>query len=349
MSGNTIGKILTLTSFGESHGSGIGGVLDGFPAGIKVNYNLVKKKLLMRKTLVNSGSSKRCEPDEVQYLSGICNGMTTGAPIAFYVENRDAHSEDYQENVLKPSHASYTYLKKYGFFDFKGGGRASARETLVRVVGGCFAEMLLGTEDIKILAYTSQVGNIKSEKRNVIITEAMKKLLAEVADKKDTIGAVVTCIVYNLPTGLGEPVFDKLQADLAKGMMSINAAKGFEIGRGFASAEMRGSEHNDLYNSDFTTKTNNSGGIQGGISNGEEIVFRVAFKPVSSIMMDQDSINTNGEKVTLKARGRHDICVAPRVVPVVEAMSALILADHLLLNKIYDKYKYSYKNDLGRS
>lgn len=352
MAGNSIGKLLTLTSFGESHGEGVGGVLDGFPAGIPIDMALIRLQLQKRRPSSYTGSSPRKEQDEPRWLSGIRNGMSTGAPIAFWIANTDVRHGERQEGVLRPSHASYTYWRKYGAFDYDGGGRASARETVVRVVGGSLAQLLLRQENIAINAFTRQIGHIALVKPTLEITidkiiensllcpdketnTRMETYLKQLQAEGDSTGAAVSCLVQGLPCGWGSPVYDKLQADLAKAMMSINAAKGFEYGSGFQAVTQKGSEHNDLIASDFHTKTNFSGGIQGGISNGEALYFTVAFKPIPSLGKDQDSVNEKGEACVLKGEGRQDVCAAPRVVPVVEAMTALVLADHLLQYNAY--------------
>lgn len=350
MSGNSIGKVFVLNTFGESHGKAIGGIIDGCPANIAVDYELIQSKLKQRNT-APFPENRRKEADNVEFISGILNGKTTGTPIAFIIFNEDAHSEDYEQEILslKPSHADYVYWQKYGLFDHRGGGRASARETACRVIGGCFAMMLLRRYNIHIETYTTQIGKIKWEhsleeidsiaKENSLhcpdsLIAQMLDELEKTAENKNTTGCKVGCVVKNVPVGLGEPVFDKLSADLAKAMMSIPAAKGFEYGLGFDFAEKQGSETNDVFLPNFRTKTNFSGGIQGGISNGETIYFSVVFKPIPSIMQHQSTVNTKGEPCVLQAKGRHDICAAPRVLPVVEAMTALTLADHLLRNEV---------------
>lgn len=357
MAGNTFGKLLTLTSFGESHGNCIGGVLDGFPAGIVIDTESISRQLEKRRSSNCATSTPRHEPDKVRFLSGIHQGKSTGAPIAFLIENHDVHHTDDVWGVLRPSHASYTYWQKYGFFDYDGSGRASARETVVRVVGGSLAQLLLQSEGVEIHAFTRQVGDIALSTPILEINtddilknslfcpdketnEAMEGRLQEVRAEGDTLGALVGCIVRNVPCGWGEPVYAKLQADLAQAMLGINAAKGFEYGSGFASIAMRGSECNDLIGEGFHTLTNHSGGIQGGISNGEDIYFSVAFKPIPTLMQNLESRNEKGEKVLLKAGSRHDTCVIPRVIPVVESMTALVLADHLLMNNAYKPYTY---------
>jgi chorismate synthase len=354
MSGSSFGNLFCISTFGESHGKAIGGVIDGCPANITVDYDLIQRQLQLRQNDPLS-INKRKELDNVEFISGIFEGKTTGTPIAFLIQNKDTQSEDYfqESRVLKPSHAGFSYWKKYGIYDYRGSGRASARETACRVVCGCFAMMYLKKYNIHIEAFTTQIGTAKLKKpfceydlekakENSLhcpdneTTQAMLSVLNETAAIKDTIGCAVGCVVNGVPAGLGEPVFEKLSANLAKAMLSINAAKGFEYGSGFNSACRKGSEINDLYTPDFSTKTNFSGGIQAGISNGNPIYFSVAFKPIPSIMQDQQSIDKDGNICVLKASGRHDICAAPRVTPVVEAMTALTIADHLLY---YNAYK----------
>lgn len=357
MAGNTFGRLLTLTSFGESHGDGVGGVLDGFPAGIDIDEDFVRSQLQKRRTAYYTASSARSEADEICWLSGIHKGKSVGAPIAFWIANRDARHGDYQEGVLRPSHASFTYWQKYGFFDYDGSGRASARETVVRVLGGSLALLLLKRHGITVSAFTRQIGTVKLlkstleiniediQKNSLLCPDEetnfrMETYLRQMQAEGDTTGAVIACIIKGVPCGIGEPIFAKLQADLAQAMMGIGAAKGFEYGSGFDAASMRGSGHNDLWTKGFHTETNRSGGIQGGISNGEDLYFHVAFKPIASIGKDQKSLNEKGEVCLLKAGGRHDVCVAPRVIPVVESMAALVLADHLLINQAYKSYTY---------
>jgi chorismate synthase len=360
---NTIGKLFSLTTFGESHGIALGGVIDGCPAGLEIDFDFIQKELDRRRPAQSKIVSQRKEGDKVEFLSGIFEGKTTGAPIGFIIRNENQKPGDYDHliDVYRPSHADYTYTQKYGIRDYRGGGRASARTTVSIVVGGAIAKLLLKKlshlsdkgKYIKISAYTSQVGEIKLLKNyqdldlsktesnpvrcpDELIAEMFLKKIEQVRKEGDTIGGVITCVVQNVPVGLGEPVFDKLSADLAKAMLNINAVKGFEIGSGFEGVKMKGSEHNDIfYNAGnrIRTKTNYSGGIQGGISNGEDIYFRVAFKPVSTIMKKQMTVNSKGEEVELIGRGRHDPCVLPRAVPVVEAMTALVLTDHLLRNR----------------
>ncbi len=350
MAGNTFGTIFRLTTFGESHGIAIGGVIDGCPAGLQLDLEAIQKELNRRKPGQSEIVTQRKEPDTVNFLSGIFEGVTTGTPIGFTIENADQKSKDYShiKDAYRPSHADFTYDKKYGIRDYRGGGRSSARETACRVVAGAVAKQLL--KDIKINAFTSSVGKIFIDKPYQDLdfskTEAnlvrcpdeaiAKKMIArikEIRKQGDTIGGTVTCVLQNVPVGLGEPVFDKLHAELGKAMLSINAVKGFEYGSGFCGVQMKGSEHNDLFNADGTTQTNLSGGIQGGISNGMDIYFRVAFKPVATIMQKQQTLDKYGNIVEIQGRGRHDPCVVPRAVPIVEAMAALVLADYYLINK----------------
>lgn len=352
---NTFGTIFRLTSFGESHGPGIGGVIDGCPSGIELDTVFIQQELNRRKPGQSHLTTPRKEDDEVQFLSGIYKGKTTGTPIGFVVWNKNQHSSDYKEieQKYRPSHADYTYQKKYGLRDPNGGGRSSARETIARCVAGAIAKLCLLQYGIKIMAYTSQVGAIKLEKNykeydlSLIETNPvrcpdpekvplMEKLIAEVKSQGDTIGGTITCITQGVPVGLGEPAFGKLHAVLGHAMLTINAAKGFEYGDGFDAGLYRGSEHNDRFfndNGKINTHTNYSGGIQGGISNGQDIYFRVAFKSVATILMEQETVTVEGEDTILKARGRHDPCVLPRAVPIVEAMTAITLLDFLLLQK----------------
>jgi chorismate synthase len=348
---NAFGQYFRLTTFGESHGVAIGGVLDGCPSGLVINFEAIQSELDRRKPGQSSITTPRKESDVVQFLSGIFEGKTTGAPIGFMLPNIDQNSKDYShlKDVFRPSHSDFTYHKKYQNRDYRGGGRSSARETANWVVGGAIAKQLL--PQISINAYVSAVGEIELKtpyqeldfskiEGNMVrcpdqeVAQQMIELISEVQSEGDSVGGVITCVIKNAPAGLGEPIFDKLHAQLAKGMMSINAVKGFEIGSGFKSSSMRGSEHNDVFNLGETTKTNFSGGVQGGISNGMDIYFRVAFKPVSTVMRDQETINKDGQKVVLKGKGRHDPCVVPRAVPIVEAVASLVLADFYLLNKI---------------
>lgn len=351
MAGNSIGKIFKLTTFGESHGAAIGGIIDGCPAGLSLNFEAIQAEMQRRKPGQSAIVTQRKEADEVKFLSGIFEGKTTGTPIGFLIENTDQKSRDYShiKDVYRPSHADYTYDKKYGIRDYRGGGRSSARETACRVVAGAIAKQLL--QHIKITAYVSSVGEMELKKSysEVDFSEIEKNPVrcpdAETASKMedyikairkegDTVGGTVTCVIQNMSIGLGEPVFDKLHAELGKAMLSINAVKGFEYGSGFAGTQMKGSVHNDIFDTDGSTRTNHSGGIQGGISNGEDIYFKVAFKPVATIMQKQKTIDTQGNQAMAEGKGRHDPCVVPRAVPIVEAMAALVLADFWLLNKI---------------
>lgn len=355
MAGNSIGIIFKLTTFGASHGEAIGGVLDGCPAGLSIDTDAIQQELDRRKPGQSPIVTQRKEGDKLRILSGIFDGKTLGTPIGFMIENNSQRSKDYDHirDQFRPSHADYTYDSKYGIRDYRGGGRSSARETACRVVGGAIAKQLLAHYGISIQAYVSQVGAIKLSQHykeldfshveeNPVrcpdpeMAMAMEARIREIRKQGDTIGGVVSAVVTGTPVGLGEPVFDRLHADLGKAMMSINAVKGFEYGSGFDSVSMKGSEHNDVFVNKadgIGTKTNFSGGIQGGISNGEDIYFRVAFKPVATIMRDQISLNENGEEVVIKGKGRHDPCVVPRAVPIVEAMAALVLADHLLRHR----------------
>jgi chorismate synthase len=351
MAGNSFGKIFKLTTFGESHGPAIGGIIDGCPAGISLDFDAIQAEMQRRKPGQSAIVTQRKEEDEVKFLSGIFEGKTTGTSISFIIENTDQKSKDYShiETIYRPSHADFTYDKKYGIRDYRGGGRSSARETACRVVAGAIAKQLL--KEIKITAYVSSVGAIELkkpyseldfseiEKNPVRCADAkmaveMEEYIKTIRKEGDTIGGTVSCVIQNVPIGLGEPVFDKLHAELGKAMLSINAVKGFEYGSGFAGTAMKGSEHNDLFNQDGSTKTNHSGGIQGGISNGGDIYFKVAFKPVATIMQKQETIDSKGNKAEAEGKGRHDPCVVPRAVPIVEAMAALVLADFYLLNKI---------------
>lgn len=353
---NSIGTLFRLTSFGESHGAAIGGVIDGMPAGIEVDNDFIQSELDRRKPGQSKLTTARKEEDKVELLSGIFEGRTTGTPIGFLVRNTNQHSQDYEEmrNVFRPSHADFTYEQKYGLRDHRGGGRSSARETISRVVAGAFAKLALRQVGISIKAYTQQVGNIvlpgtykdydltKAEENAVRcpdqkVAEKMSELIMDVKAEGDTIGGVIACVISGCPVGLGEPLYDKLQAKLGAAMLGINAVKGFEYGLGFAGASGRGSEQNDIFEPDgkggITTRTNNSGGIQGGISNGQDIYFRVAFKPVATLLKEQETVDKQGNATMLTARGRHDACVLPRAVPVVEAMAAITILDAYLLNK----------------
>lgn len=352
---NSFGNIFRLTSFGESHGKGIGGVVDGFPAGIRINMDFIQQELNRRRPGQSQFTTARQEPDRVEFLSGIFEGMSTGCPIGFIVWNKNQHSDDYNnlKDVYRPSHADYTYSVKYGIRDYRGGGRSSARETISRVVAGALAKLALKQLGIQVYAYTSQVGGIKLEYGYeaydpLMIEDSpircpdpykapeMEALIADVKAAGDTIGGVITCVITGCPIGLGEPVFGKLHAALSAAMLSINAAKAFEYGEGFKGLKMRGSEQNDVFYNQhglIKTRTNHSGGIQGGISNGQDIYFRVAFKPVATVLMEQHTVNIDGVDTTLKAKGRHDPCVLPRAVPIVEAMTAMTILDYYLIDK----------------
>lgn len=352
---NSIGQLLRLTTFGESHGTAIGGVLDGFPAGVAIDEEFVRSEMLRRRPGQSAITTQRNEQDEVQFLSGVFEGRSTGTPIAFIIMNSNNRSADYDNmrDVFRPSHADYVYDLKYGIRDHRGGGRSSARETAVRVCAGALAKLALRQMGIEVYAYTSQVGAIALEKDYSLYdlsrTEdnavrcpdaakaaEMENVIKEVKRKGDTVGGVVTCVAKGVPAGLGEPLYGKLSSSLAAAMMSINAVKGFEYGNGFDAVTGYGSQQNDLFYNDsgrVATRTNNSGGIQGGISNGNDIYFRVAFKPVATLLMEQPTVTGNGEDTTLLAKGRHDPCVVPRAVPVVEAMTALVLLDHYMLDR----------------
>lgn len=352
---NTLGRIYRVTSFGESHGEAVGGVIDGCPAGVALDVDFVQAELNRRRPGQSQLTTQRREADKVEFLSGVFEGRTTGAPIGFIVRNEQQRSSDYEhlKHLYRPSHADYTYQMKYGIRDYRGGGRASARETIVRVVAGAVAKLVMRSQGIVATAYTSQIGDVVLPKSNLThealvlaeqnevrcpdaqVAEAMKQTIQQAKAEGDSVGGVVTCVVRNVPVGLGEPVFDKLSARLAYAMLSINAAKGFEYGLGFEAARQRGSEHNDAFtmrSGQVHTLSNNSGGIQGGMSNGEDIYFRVAFKPTPTISVAQTTVLSSGEATELKAHGRHDPCVVPRAVPVVEAMAAITVLDFLLLH-----------------
>lgn len=350
MSGNIFGSLFKLTTFGESHGPSIGGVIDGCPSGIQIDLDKIQKDLDRRKPGQSSIVTQRKEPDEVTFFSGIFEGKTTGTPIGFAIYNTNQKSKDYShiKNSYRPSHADYVYDEKFGIRDYRGGGRSSARETASRVVAGSIAKQFLAP--LTINAYVSGVGPLKLKsspsevdlskiEENIVrcpdskMASEMVSLIKRIRKEGNTIGGIVTCVIKNVPTGLGEPVFNKLHAELGKAMLSINAVKGFEYGSGFLGTQKKGSEHNDLFNSDGSTKTNYSGGIQGGISNGMDIYFNVAFKPVATIMQNQETINSKGDSVEIQGKGRHDPCVVPRAVPIVEAMAALVLADFKLLKR----------------
>ena len=351
---NTFGKLFRLTSFGESHGVAVGGVIDGCPAGIAVDTDFIQQELNRRRPGQSVITTSRKESDKVEFLSGVFQGKTTGQPIGFLVRNEQQRSADYEhlKDVYRPSHADFTYQMKYGIRDYRGGGRSSARETIARVVAGAFAKLALKQMGVKIVAYTSQIGDVRlAEKQafaehdiesNIVrcpdasVAEKMIRLIEQVRSEGDSIGGVVSCVVRNVPVGIGEPVFDKLSARLAYAMLSINAAKGFDYGIGFSGVGNKGSEQNDafLINEDdgnVTTLTNNSGGIQGGLSNGADIRFRVLFKPTATISKKQSTVTIAGENVELEARGRHDPCVVPRAVPIVEAMAAMTVLDLILI------------------
>ncbi|RUA11799.1 MAG: chorismate synthase [Flavobacteriia bacterium] len=354
MAGNSFGQLFRLTTFGESHGKALGGVIDGCPAGIPLDIDQIQAELDRRKPGQSAIVTQRKEPDTVEIYSGIFEGKTTGTPIGFAIHNTNQKSQDYShiKDSYRPSHADYVYDQKYGFRDYRGGGRSSARETASRVVAGAIAKQFLN--EIQINAFVSQVGEMKLDKpyqeldfslieSNPVrcpdpeMAQQMEEYIKAIKKEGDTIGGVITCVIQNVPVGLGEPVFDKLHARLGEAMLSINAVKGFEYGSGFEGVKMKGSQHNDAYNTDGTTQTNRSGGIQGGISNGMDIYFNVAFKPVATVLQSYETINKEGEKVTAQGKGRHDPCVVPRAVPIVEAMAALVLADYALLaraNKI---------------
>jgi chorismate synthase len=351
MAGSSFGTFFKLTTFGESHGTAIGGIIDGVPANFLLDIPAIQLELDRRKPGQSSLVTQRKESDTVQFLSGIFEGKTLGSPIGFIILNENQKEADYAhlKDTFRPSHADFTYEKKYGIRDYRGGGRSSARETASRVVAGALAKQVLNSIGIKFSTFVDQVGDIrfhsdeffalKEIESNLVrcpdknVAEKMENLIREVRKEGDTIGGVISCVIQGVPAGLGEPVFDKLPAELGKAMLSINAVKAFEIGSGMESIAMRGSQHNDLFNEDGTTQTNYSGGIQGGISNGMPIHFRVAFKPVATIMQTQESINTQGDKIELEGKGRHDACVVPRAVPIVEAMAALVILDFYLRNK----------------
>lgn len=353
--GNSFGRLFRITTFGESHGKALGVIIDGCPAGLELDFDKIREEMQRRKPGQSKITTQRKEEDEIEILSGVFEGKTTGTPIGIVIPNADQKSKDYSHiaDKFRPSHADYTYFEKFGIRDYRGGGRSSARETAARVAAGAIAKQFLATKGISIQGYVSQVGDLSIQipyqeldlskaEENIVrcpdpaTAEQMIALIDSVRLDRDTIGGVVSCVIKNTPTGLGEPVFDRLHAELGKAMLSINAVKGFEYGSGFEGVKMRGSQHNDAMvkeDGKIKTRTNHSGGIQGGISNGEDIYFRVAFKPVATIMQDQESVNESGEAVTVSGKGRHDPCVVPRAVPIVEAMAALVLADYLLLSK----------------
>lgn len=347
---NKFGKLFSITTFGESHGPAIGGVIDGCPAGIELDFEAIQKELDRRKPGQSKIVTQRKEPDTVEFMSGIFEGKTTGTSIGFRIVNTNQKSKDYShiKDQYRPSHADYTYTKKYGHRDYTGGGRTSARETANWVVGGAVAKQAI--PEIKIHAYTSSVGTIQLDKSYQELdfskiesniarcpdTDKAQEMIDYISDIKkqgDTVGGTVTCVIQNVPVGLGEPIFDKLHAQLGKAMLSINAVKGFEYGSGFDGAAMTGSQHNDIFNSDGSTKTNHSGGIQGGISNGMDIYFKVAFKPVATVIQEQDTIDKDGNIVKMMGKGRHDPCVVPRAIPIVEALAAMVILDNIKLDK----------------
>ena len=352
---NTFGHIFRLTTFGESHGEAVGGVVDGMPAGIDIDIDFIQQELNRRRPGQSSITTSRQEADQIELLSGVFEGKSTGCPIGFIVRNTNQHSQDYENMrcLFRPSHADYTYFQKYGIRDHRGGGRSSARITISRCVGGALAKLVLKQLGISVQAYTSQVGNIALERdyklydlsqteTNVVrcpdpeIAAQMEALIAEVKSEGDTIGGIITCVIKGCPVGLGEPEFDKLHAALGSAMLSINAVKGFEYGEGFEGVTAKGSEQNDVFtvtNGQITTATNHSGGIQGGISNGQDIYFRVAFKPVATILSEQATVDTEGNPTRFTAKGRHDPCVLPRAVPVVEAMAAMTILDYYLQDR----------------
>ncbi len=355
---NTFGHIFTLTSFGESHGNAIGGVVDGMPPGILLDFKFIQDELDRRKPGQSKITTQRKENDMVEFLSGVFEGKTTGMPIAFIVRNLDQHSSDYEtlKNVFRPSHADFTYFKKFGIRDYRGGGRASARENIARVVAGALAKIVLKKWNVSVCAYTSQVGDIvldeKCEQLDLSIAETnavrcphaetalkMENLIENVKSDGDTVGGVISCVIKNTLIGIGEPQFNKLHADLGAAMLGINAVKGFEYGMGFQGVSKRGSEMNDVFYNDngrISTLTNYSGGIQGGIANGQDIFFRVAFKPVATLLKQQNTVDMEGNNTVVNPKGRHDPCVLPRAVPVVEAMAAMVVLDHILLKNAYD-------------
>lgn len=353
--GNSFGRIFRISTFGESHGLGLGVIIEGCPAGLPIDEDFIREEMQRRKPGQSKITTQRKEEDEFQILSGVFEGKSTGTPIGLVIMNTDQKSKDYSHiaDKFRPSHADFTYFEKYGIRDYRGGGRSSARETAARVAAGAIAKLFLRHYGITVQAFVSQVGDLKLGKSyqeldlaktedNIVrcpdpeTADRMIELIDQVRKDRDTIGGIVSCVVKGTPVGLGEPVFDRLHADMGKAMLSINAVKGFEYGSGFEGVKMRGSQHNDAFYQEgdrVRTRSNHSGGIQGGISNGEDIYFNVAFKPVATIMQDQESVNESGESVVVSGKGRHDPCVVPRAVPIVEAMAALVLADHLLISR----------------
>jgi len=357
MAGNSFGQFFKLTSFGESHGKAVGGVIEGVKPGIDIDLDFIQAELNRRRPGQSAITTPRDEKDKVEILSGILDGKATGTPIGFVIWNADQRSKDYGniKDVYRPSHADYTYQQKYGIRDHRGGGRSSARETIARVVAGAIAKLVLKSYDVEISAYTSQVGTLKLEKPyteldlsktedNIVrcpdaeVAEQMIEYIDKVRQDKDSVGGVISCVIKNSPVGLGEPVFDKFHAEMGKAMLGINAVKGFDYGMGFKAAEMKGSQHNDEFIMDgdeVRTKTNRSGGVQGGITNGEDIYMNVAFKPIATILKEQNTVNKQGEEIVSTVKGRHDPCVLPRAVPIVEAMAAMVMVDMIYLNKMY--------------
>lgn len=357
MAGNSYGTLYRLTTFGESHGKAVGGVIDGVAPGLEVDMAFIQNELNRRRPGQSAITTPRDEKDKIELLSGVMDGKATGTPIGFLIWNEDQRSHDYSniKDVFRPSHADYTYQAKYGIRDYRGGGRSSARETISRVVGGAFAKLMLKKYGVTIEAFTSTVGPIKLTKnyqeltlsdaeKNIVrcpdqeVAQEMIEYIDTVRKNKDSVGGIITCVIKNVPVGLGEPVFDKLHAELGKAMLSINAVKGFEYGLGFGATHLTGSQHNDefyIQDGNIRTKTNNAGGILGGISSGEDIYFNVAFKPIATILTEQHTVNAQKEEITSTVTGRHDPCVLPRAVPIVEAMAAMVIIDNILLNKIY--------------
>jgi len=353
--GNSFGHLFRIHTYGESHGKALGVIIDGCPAGLVIDEDFIQAELDRRKPGQSKITTQRKEADEFEIVSGVFEGKSTGTPISIIIRNEDQKSKDYSHiaDKFRPSHADYTFQAKYGIRDYRGGGRSSARETVARVAAGAIAKLLLKHYNITVAAYVSQVGSLKLEtpyqqldlksaEENIVrcpdqeMAEKMIALIDQTRLDRDTIGGIVTGVIQGVPAGLGEPVFDKLHAEIGKAMLSINAVKGFEYGSGFEGVKLNGSAHNDAFYSEgneVKTRTNHSGGIQGGISNGEDIYFNVAFKPVATIMQDQESVNEAGESVTVSGKGRHDPCVVPRAVPIVEAMAALVIADYLLISK----------------
>lgn len=357
MSGNSFGTLYKLTSFGESHGKAVGGVIEGILPGLKLDMDFIQNEMNRRRPGQSAITTPRDEKDKVEILSGEFEGKATGTPLGFLVWNADQRSGDYSniKDVYRPSHADYTYQSKYGIRDYRGGGRSSARETIARVFSGAIAKLILKRDDIQIHAFTSTVGEISINKHyssldlsktddNIVrcpdqeTADKMINYIDQIRQDKDSVGGVITCVIKNVPVGLGEPVFEKLHANLGHAMLGINAVKGFEYGSGFSATRMKGTEHNDEFFMDgdkVRTKTNKSGGIQGGISNGEDIYFNVAFKPIATVLKEQNTVNSHGEDVMTTVKGRHDPCVLPRAVPIVEAMAAMVIVDHIYLNKMY--------------